>query len=53
MDIKTRKTCRLCKSKRLKKVIDFGLMPLAGGFPKKEELKKEKKYPLRVLFCQD
>jgi len=36
----------------LKKVIDFGLMPLAGGFLKKHELKKEKKYPLRVFVCE-
>ena len=53
MRLKTRKNCRLCESKRLRKIIDFGQMPLAGGFSKVEKLKKEKKYPLRVFFCQD
>lgn len=28
-------------------------MPLAGGFLKKEELKEERKYPLRVFICKD
>lgn len=53
VDLKVRKTCRLCGSKNLKKVIDFGHMPLAGGFIKKEEINKEKKYPLRVFICKD
>ena len=53
MEFKTKKICRFCKSKNLKKVIDFGLMPLAGGFLKKQEVKKEKKYPLRVFICED
>lgn len=63
MEFKTKKNCRFCGSKNLKKVIDFGLMPLAGGFLKKEpasaeatagkkEIKKEKKYPLRVFICE-
>lgn len=52
LEFKTKKNCRLCGSKNLKKVIDFGLMPLAGGFLKKEEIKKEKKYPLRMFICE-
>ena len=28
-------------------------MPLAGGFIKKEELSKEKKFPLTVAFCEN
>jgi len=52
MEFKTKKNCRFCESKNLKKVIDFRLMPLAGGFLKKEEIKKEKKYPLRVFICE-
>lgn len=52
MEFKTKNNCRFCGSKNLKKVIDFGLMPLAGGFLKKEEIKKEKKYPLRVFICE-
>ncbi len=52
LEFKTKKNCRFCESKNLKKVIDFGPMPLAGGFLKKEEVKKEKKYPLRVFICE-
>jgi SAM-dependent methyltransferase len=46
------KTCRICKSKDLKPFLEFGEMPLAGGFIKKEDLSKEKLYPLTVAFCQ-
>jgi methylation protein EvaC len=53
MEIKTRKTCRLCKSKNLKQVIDFGFLPLAGGFLKEKDIRFEKKYPLRIFFCKD
>ena len=48
----TRKTCRICKSKDIKTFLEFGNMPLAGGFVKKEDFLKEKKYPLTVVFCQ-
>ena len=51
--IKHRGTCRLCGCSNLKKVIDLGVMPLAGGFLKKEEILNEKKYPLRVFICED
>ena len=47
-----RKTCRICKSDDLKTFLEFGEMPLAGGFVKKEDLSKEKLYPLTVVFCQ-
>jgi len=53
MAMRTKNRCRLCKSSSLKKVIDFGLMPLAGGFLKKNKLSQEKKYPLRIFFCQN
>jgi len=51
--IKTRNTCRLCGDRNLKKIIDLGLLPLAGGFLRKEEIGKEKKYPLRVFICEE
>jgi SAM-dependent methyltransferase len=47
-----RKTCRICESGDLKAFLEFGEMPLAGGFVKKEDLSKEKIYPLTVVFCQ-
>ena len=44
--------CRSCKSKKIIKVINLGLVPLAGGFLRKSsELKKEKFYPLELVFC--
>ena len=52
MKFKTKKNCRFCKSKKLKKVIDLGLMPLASGFLKKQQIKKENKYPLRIFICE-
>ena len=48
----TRKTCRICDSDDLKPFLNFGNMPLAGGFIKKEDLSKDKLYPLTVVFCQ-
>jgi len=48
-----RQTCRFCEEKRLKQVLDFGLMPLAGGFLKKHEFSEEKFYPLDLNFCED
>ncbi len=46
--------CRFCNSDKLIKVINLGKMPLAGGFIKKKtDFKKEKKYPLELIFCKD
>ncbi len=45
-------SCRICKSSDLKTFLKFGDMPLAGGFIKKEELAKEKQFPLTVVFCE-
>ncbi len=45
-------TCRLCQSRRLVKVLDFGDVPLAGAFLKPEETPAERFYPLEIHFCQ-
>ena len=45
-------SCRICGSKDLKKFLEFGNMPLAGGFIKKEDLLKENTFPLTVVFCE-
>ncbi len=46
--------CRFCGSKNVEKVINLGKIPLAGGFLKnKSEFKKEKRYPLELLFCNN
>lgn len=47
-------SCRFCNSKNIQKVIDLGLMPLAGGFIKNLKQKtQEKFYPLQLNFCSD
>ncbi len=46
-------TCRFCGSSRLARVLDFGNMPLAGGFLKREEIPDERIYPLKLHFCED
>tara|TARA_B100001123_G_scaffold403650_1_gene492327 strand:+ start:322 stop:1596 length:1275 start_codon:yes stop_codon:yes gene_type:complete len=45
-------SCRICRAKNLKTFLKFGNMPLAGGFIKKEDLSKEKTFPLTVVFCE-
>lgn len=49
----SRKDCRFCQGKKLSKILDFGLVPLAGGFLKAEAFKEEKYYPLELNFCGD
>ena len=47
-----KKECRLCNSKKIKKVISLGKTPPANGFLKKKELlKKENFIPLDIFFC--
>ena len=47
--------CRFCLSYEIKTVIDFGNVPLAGGFldkkSTKKDFEKERLYPLRIAFC--
>lgn len=49
-----RSDCRICKSKDIKKVVDLGLMPLAGNFVEyKDKSKNEAKFPLDLYFCSN
>ncbi|MDO8435405.1 MAG: class I SAM-dependent methyltransferase [bacterium] len=48
-----RTTCRCCEGSNLVKIMDFGNMPLAGGFLKQEDFADEKVFPLEVDFCND
>lgn len=48
----THSTCAFCGSSLLSGVIDFGQVALAGAFLKPEEFASEKKYPLRIVFCE-
>ncbi len=46
--------CRICHSEKISEVIDLGKQPLANKYPKnKFEVKNEKKYSLKILFCKD
>src|SRR3989338_2907373 len=48
----TRRTdCRFCGSRDFAKILDFGNVPLAGGFLKDEEFPQECFYPLELNFC--
>lgn len=48
-----RTTCRFCEGSRLTKVLDFGPVPLAGGFLKVEDFAAEEYFPLDLSFCED
>ena len=46
--------CRLCSSKNLKKIINFGKIPLGNNLQFKKQLSlKAKKYPLILKNCND
>lgn len=46
--------CRICKSEKVTEILDLGIQPLANKYPKnKNEIKKEKKYHLEVIFCSN
>ena len=48
----SKKTCRLCKSKKFKKFLDLGLQPPSDQFIKKKNLNDFKIfYPLEVNNC--
>lgn len=46
-----RATCRFCDGPHLTRVLDFGNVPLAGGFLKPEQFAEEEYYPLDLSFC--
>jgi SAM-dependent methyltransferase len=49
-----RSTCRGCNRKNLIQLIDFGLVPLAGGFlAGPDKVTDELLYPLRIHVCGD
>lgn len=48
-----RRDCRFCQGRNLTKILDFGQVPLAGGFLRIEDFAQEKFYPLELNFCND
>jgi SAM-dependent methyltransferase len=49
----TRTTCRSCGSARLVLLVDYGQMPLAGGFLTQDEIANQAAFPLRLARCAD
>jgi len=49
----TRTTCRVCGSERQTLLVDYGQMPLAGGFLSKDELQYQAAFPLRLARCAE
>ena len=47
------KYCRLCNSRKLKKVFDLGNTPLANSYSSEKVSKKLKKYPLKLNLCNN
>lgn len=50
---RARQNCRFCNGTNLVKILDFGNVPLAGGFLKERDFAEEKFYPLDLSFCTD
>jgi len=46
-------TCRFCRSNQLEEILDFGNVPLAGGFIEQKYIVNEKYYPLTINFCRN
>jgi SAM-dependent methyltransferase len=44
--------CRICDKKELKVVLDYGNVALADSFLNEEDIKAEKKFPLRLCICR-
>ena len=49
----TRTMCRVCGSDQLTLLVDYGQMPLAGGFLMQDELAHQAAFPLRLARCAD
>jgi len=45
--------CRVCDSSDLETVVDLGVQPWCNHFLSKDEIGKEPKYPLKLLYCND
>jgi len=48
-----RKKCAICGNVELNKILDYGDVPLAGNFPKKDELENIDKYHLALQYCNN
>ena len=46
------KRCRICFSKKLAGYLDLGKQPFSNSFLNLKQIKKEKKFPLKVVLCK-
>jgi len=53
MKISTKKTCSVCKSNTLEKVLDLGDQPLCDDLIKIGSNKKSQLYPLKIFLCNE
>jgi predicted TPR repeat methyltransferase len=49
----SRTSCRICGAADLELVVDYGAMPLAGGFVPADDSRASETFPLRLLRCRD
>lgn len=50
---KTEFKCSICNELDMSLIMDFGKVALAGAFLKPDSFDKEKKFPLRLFFCNN
>jgi predicted RNA methylase len=50
---KKRSCCASCSSEKLKTILNLNNVPLAGFFPKKEEINNVVTFPLELQICED
>lgn len=48
-----RTTCRVCSSDRLELILDYGDMPLAGGFFPADDARSKRLFPMHLMRCVD
>ncbi len=46
------KRCRICFSKNLNAYLDLGKQPFSNSFLNHSDIKKEKKFPLKIVVCK-
>ncbi len=46
-------SCRVCNSKKIKKILDLGMQPWGNDFIPISEKKKSKLYPLNFVICEN
>ena len=47
-----KKKCRICSNKSIT-ILNFKRVALSGSFIKRDQISKEKKYPLSVAVCEN